>query len=232
MNYVVCLKHGKKYGSEYVNRLYSMCKRHLTVPFEFVCFTESNFRLLPEIKVYPLPDTKGMKGWWYKPMFFDKNLPINGTILYFDLDVVIFDNIDKLFTYEPGKFCIIRDFNRHVRPEWDKMNSSVFRLETGQHSHVYDNFVYDPKQALRLHGDQDWIYIQTIKKEFSYWPDDWIRSYKWEMRGKPPMEFKNGKRNFKTIGDPLVEKDNCIAVFHGDPNPSECIDPWVIDNWK
>jgi hypothetical protein len=232
MNYVVCLKHGKKYGSEYVNRLYNMCKRHLTVPFEFVCFTESNFRLLPEIKVYPLPDTKGMKGWWYKPMFFDKNLPVKGTILYFDLDVVIFENIDKLFTYEPGKFCIIRDFNRHVRPEWDKMNSSVFRLETGQHSHVYDNFVYDPKQALRLHGDQDWIYLQTIKKEFSYWPDDWIRSYKWEMRGKPPMEFKNGKRNFKTIGEPIIEKDNCIAVFHGDPNPSECKDPWVIDNWK
>ena len=39
-NYVVCLKHGSKYSSEYVNKLYNMCKRHLTVPYEFVCFTD------------------------------------------------------------------------------------------------------------------------------------------------------------------------------------------------
>ena len=42
-----------------------------------------------------------MHGWWYKPMFFDKNLTQQGNILFFDLDVVIHNNIDKLFLFNP-----------------------------------------------------------------------------------------------------------------------------------
>ena len=30
-NVVICMKWGTKYGSEYVNRLYNMVKRHTTV---------------------------------------------------------------------------------------------------------------------------------------------------------------------------------------------------------
>jgi hypothetical protein len=209
-----------------------MVKRNLTVPFEFVCFTENPHKLYKEIKVFDLPKLEGMKGWWYKPMFFDPNLPVQGTILFMDLDVIVFENIDKLFSYKPGKFCIIRDFNRYSHPQWNRMNSSIFRLNTGQHKHVYENFLYNPQQATRMHGDQDWIYLQTKDRDFEFWPDEWIRSYKWEMRGKPPMAFKNGKRNFVTPGDPVIEKDNCVAVFHGEPNPHTCEDPWVIENWK
>ena len=40
MNYVVCLKYGDKYSADYVNKLYNGVKRNLTVPFEFVCYTE------------------------------------------------------------------------------------------------------------------------------------------------------------------------------------------------
>jgi hypothetical protein len=97
---------------------------------------------------------------------------------------------------------------------------------------VYDNFIYNPSQATKLHGDQDWIYLQTKDKEFEFWPDDWIRSYKWEMRGKPDMTFIGGRRNFKTIGEPIIEENNSIAVFHGDPNPADCQDPWAIENWR
>ena len=39
-NYVVCLKHGKKYGPEYVNALHNMVKRNPPLDYEFVCFTE------------------------------------------------------------------------------------------------------------------------------------------------------------------------------------------------
>jgi hypothetical protein len=32
---IVCLKHGTKYNSDYVNRLYNMVQRNLTIPFKF-----------------------------------------------------------------------------------------------------------------------------------------------------------------------------------------------------
>ena len=230
-NYVVCLKYGDKYSAEYVNKLYSMVKRNLTIPFEFVCFTENSEGIDSEIRVEPLKVQSGITGWWYKPMFFDKQFPLKGTILFFDLDVIIFENIDKLFRFQPGKFCIIRDFTRHQIKDWSKMNSSVFRLETGSLSYVYDNFMSNVKlHTKRFHGDQDFIYSQ-VQKDFCFWPDEWIQSYKWEMRGKPPTSRVNGVRNFVKPGEPKILPETSVAVFHGEPNPHNCIDPWCASNW-
>ena len=232
-NYVVCLKWGNKYGADYVNKLYNMVSRNLTIPFEFVCFTENPRGIDENVKIMPLPSIKNVTGWWYKPMFFDKNLPLKGTILFMDLDVIVFENIDKLFTYEPGRFCIIRDFNRSLRRDWKRMNSSVFRLDVGSMPHIYDDFILTPDAHIRrLHGDQDWIYVKSKDTDYVFWPDDWIQSYKWEMRDRRELQKINGRRNFPRSGDPIVKKDTSIAVFHGEPYPHEVPDQWCKDNWK
>jgi hypothetical protein len=230
MNYIVCLKHGTKYSADYVNRLFAMVSRNLTIDFEFVCLTENADGLNKKITHLPLFLDPRLTGWWYKPYFFNPHIGLEGTLLYLDLDVVVFENIDKLFTYKPNEFCIIRDFNRHQRQTWDRMNSSVFRLNTGDHAYVYEEFIKNPHGARRFHGDQDWIYSK-VKTNFNYWPDEWIQSYKWEMRGKPDMVKIHGKRNFKDVGEPVVLPETSIAVFHGDPNPADCRDPWVIERW-
>jgi hypothetical protein len=232
--YVVCLKYGNKYSADYVNKLYNMVKRNLTLDHEFVCFTEDAIGIDPAIRIEPIPLISGVTGWWYKPMFFNPRLSLQGTLLFFDLDVVIFRNIDYLFTYKPGEFCIIRDFNRFVIKNYDKFNSSIFRLETTQymHSNVYEHFMANPSGPVsRYHGDQDWIRF-CVKKDYNYWPIEWIQSYKWEMRGKPKYDKQpRGHRDFETNGNPMILDDTSVAVFHGDPNPHNCKDQWVIDNW-
>ena len=234
-NYVVCLKHGSKYSSEYVNKLYSMCKRHLTIPFEFVCFTDDLRGIDANIKTITLKEI-GVSGWWYKPMFFDKNFPLDGTLLYMDLDIVINANIDKLFTYQPDKFCIIRDFNRSLRSDWNRMNSSIFRLQSCSMGYVYDEFMKDHGINMRrYHGDQDWIYEQVKPKvqTWSFWPDDWILSYKWEMRDRNDLiKNHNQPRNFRDKKEPKLLPNTCVAVFHGEPHPHQCEDDWVKENWK
>ena len=232
--YVCCLKYGKKYSAQYVNNLYNMVKRNLTINYNFVCFTEDSTDIDPNIKTIPLPVNKHVQGWWYKPFFFNPELEVQGTLLFLDLDMIVFDNIDKLFTYKPGEFCIIRDFNRMRIHDYKKFNSSVFRLETGQHTHVYTDFIKDIKtNSKRWHGDQDWM-KHKITSGYDFWPDEWIRSYKWEMRGNPRLvlDKTNGGRNFPNIGTPNIDPGNSIAVFHGDPNPHNCHDPWVKENWK
>jgi hypothetical protein len=72
----------------------------------------------------------------------------------------------------------------------------------------------------------------NVKSQYNFWPDEWIQSYKWEMRGRPEMNRYNGKRNFVTPGDPVIKDDTAIAVFHGDPNPKDCIDSWCKEHWK
>jgi hypothetical protein len=232
-NYVVCLKWGTKYGPEYVNTLKNMVQRHLTIPHEFVCFTEDPSGLDKDITVVPLRPRSEIHGWWYKVMLFDPQIPLNGTMLFMDLDVVICKNIDKLFTYMPDKFCIIRDFNRSLRKDWKKMNSSIFRMKVGKYAHVYKDFMLTPKAHVRrLHGDQDWIYEKMRKDDFMFWPEEWIQSYKWEMRDRRDLVKMDGKRNFKHKAKPKVLPDMSIAVFHGEPQPHEVLDDWVVDNWK
>jgi hypothetical protein len=229
MNYVVCLKWGTKYGPEYVNRLANMVSRNITVDHQFVCFTENTAGLSKNIRTCPLPKYP-LTGWWYKPYFFSSDVPLKGTLLFLDLDIVVFDNIDKLFDYEPGKFCIIRDFNRNTQKNLDYMNSSVFRVESGQYHSIWNDYIKNHKLHLsRNRGDQDWM--QKNIKDHVYWPDEWIQSYKWEMRSRNDLTVVNGRRNFKDDKPPQILPDTSIAVFHGMPNPEECNDSWVKQHW-
>lgn len=228
--YVICLKWGNKYSSEYVNRLYSMVKRNLTIDYEFVCFTENRAGIDPHIRTEPLPNLP-VTGWWYKVWFLSNELPFKGTALFLDLDLIVFRNIDNLFTYKPEKdFCIIRDFNRQVRPQWDRMNSSVFRVNIGVYNTAYQSFKQTSQATVkRFQGDQDWMYKNVSNHAF--WPDEWIQSYKWEMRGRHELGVVNGRRNFKRAGTPTILDQTSIAVFHGEPNIPDCVDSWPLQHW-
>tara|TARA_A100001011_G_scaffold34580_1_gene32950 strand:- start:15 stop:629 length:615 start_codon:yes stop_codon:yes gene_type:complete len=204
------------------------------VPYEFVCFTDDIREINSNIKTITLKQL-GVSGWWYKPIFFDKNFPLDGNILYFDLDVVIHKNIDNLFSYNPGKFLICRDFNRSIRHDWSRMNSSVFRLVSGSLPFVYDEFMENTAMNMRrFHGDQDWIYemMNDKKSLWMFWPDEWIRSYKWEMRDRSQLDRIGGIRNFKVKANPIVHDLCNVAVFHGEPHPHQVEDDWVKENWR
>ena len=126
-----------------------MTQRHCTIKHQFVCFTEDKTDINPNIIIHKLPKFN-LEGWWFKPYFFSKDLPLQGTILYFDLDVIVFRNIDKLFSYKPGSFCIIRDFNRNIRKDFDRFNSSVFRLQTGMYDNIWQSFFANTVHHLSL----------------------------------------------------------------------------------
>ena len=53
--YVLCMKWGTKYGADYVNRLYGMVKRHLTLDFTMVCLTDDSRGIDQAVRCYPLP---------------------------------------------------------------------------------------------------------------------------------------------------------------------------------
>lgn len=228
---VICVRFGTKYGIDYVERLRNMVSRHLTIPYEFVCLTDSTEEIANVRTIYQ-PNAGYNREWWHKIHLFDPNLPVSSSILYFDLDVVIHSNINKLVAANTHDFFGIRDFNRQFNADWGSLNSSVMAWTHGEQSHVWHEFKKDYALAMRLHGDQDWIW-KTSRKRISFWPDTWIRSYKWEIRSKQELDVINGKRQFVTQNDNVViPPDCCVAVFHGDPKPQDIPDKFVTDNWK
>lgn len=228
---ILCVKFGTKYGTPYVERLRNMVERHLTIPYEFVCLTDDK-RPINGVRSIVQKNSGYHKGWWHKVHMFDPSIDLGGRILYFDLDVIIFNNIDKLATFQPSRFAGTRDFNRKFYPTWNRLNSSVMAWNHGSESYIWKNFVDNPNLALRMHGDQDWIFKQAGDK-IKYFPDDWVQSYKWEIRKKQDLIVQGGKRRFRDIKDNIIPPANCsVAVFHGDPNPEDVRDPFVVDNWQ
>lgn len=238
---IVCLKWGSKYPSDFVNRLHNMVRRNTTLPINFYCITDDaaglddgiNFRMLPDL---------GIKGWWYKLMLFKSELfDIKGTTIFLDLDVVITSNIDDLFTYKPGSFRIIKDLKKGF-------NSSVFRLEIGSQTKVWDQFWESKEEIIdRLHGDQDWI-AESIPEHMNEWPREWVVSFKKQCNAR-------ARRTWGAIGKILLRYDLFpkpkgvavippgakIVIFHGKPDPSDVMEgpwgvwkeaPWIKEHWN
>ena len=226
---VLCVKFGTAYSTDYVVRLRNMVARHLTIPYEFVCLTD-DATPIEGVRLIVQPSADYKRGWWYKVHMFDPELAVENTILYFDLDVVITGNIDKLVS-KNGQFYGIRDFNRKFNKEYKCLNSSVMTWLHGDHRIIWDQFIKLPSEAMRTHGDQDWIW-RIAKSKITFWPDTWVQSYKWEIRSRDELVIVDGKRNFaSTIDNPPISDDCCVLVFHGEPKPHEVQDQFIIDNW-
>lgn len=102
-NYIICMKWGTKYEAEYVNRLYRMVSRHLTLPFKMVCLTDDSTGIYPEISCYPIPELNlppnlPERGWKKLTTFKPDLYGLKGTALFLDIDIVIVDNIDCFFS--------------------------------------------------------------------------------------------------------------------------------------
>jgi hypothetical protein len=228
---VLCVRFGTKYGREYVERLRNMVSRHMTIPYEFVCLTDDQHPI-SGVRSIVQPNANYARGWWHKVHMFDPNIPLAGRILYFDLDVVIHANINKLAGYLTTEFVGIHDFNRKFHANWKYLNSSVLAWNHGSQTDIWNQFKNNPREAQRLAGDQDWIW-KLCQSKIKFWPKEWIQSYKWEIRSREELTLLNGKRQFTNVRhDVFIDPACAVAVFHGDPNPCAVQDKFVVDNWR
>lgn len=228
---VICLKHGTKYGSNYVNNLYSMIQRHLTVPHNFICFTDDPTDFNPSISVRILPNNP-VQGWWWKPYIFKRGHFYNEDVnLFFDLDMVIVRNIDHFINYKSGKFIGLEDVGRIWGTRPPKLGSAVLRWQGDHYEHLWNNIEQDPGICKKFHGDQDYIW-SVCREQIEFFPADWIRSYKWEIRRHEELVRQGSGYNFKNIANPIIPAETSVLAFHGTPNPHEVMDPVIVDNWR
>jgi len=226
---VVCIKWGTKYGAEYVNRLYHGVRRHLTRPFRFVCLTDNDCGIDPEVETRPLPSTpfdesafdsrRGGETWRKVGLFQPGLAGLESDTLFLDLDVVITGSLDAFFTFEPGRFCVIHDWlekRRGWMPGRDGRvgNTSVFRFNPQRHGDVYRRFELDQAGVLdRFRIEQQYV-SAAVGDDLRFWPDAWVRSFKRHCRAAFPVNL---------VRRPQEPADMRILAFHGYPLPDQAI---------
>ena len=221
-----CVCYGDKYPVEYVQKLYNMVSRNTNHLINFYVFTDhvkmnkmvDGGRLY--VKQFPEHD---LQGWWNKMQLFHPDVQLPGNTLYMDLDVVITDNIDCFYDYEPGiDFIGMNDFN----PCTGLWNSSIMRFNNQHHSRlIWEEYMKRRSEFSKFHGDQEIISLLIKKHEDTIsFPDEWTQSYKWYNR--------EGKRYHSEKWTYEQDPNAKVCVFHGRPNPAESTQEWVKELWK
>lgn len=228
---ILCMKWGTLYGPEYVNNLAAGVRKHLSRPHRFICFTDSAEGLDDGIEVRPIPELGLPAGHndkrWRKLSVFRRDLGLEGTALFLDLDLVVVDDLGPFFT-QPGKFLIVRDDDlfrhkplRKLNAERDRFlhsvgNSSVFRFELGMHSYILDAFVADPEAATRDYEISQQFQSAQLAKHghLDYWPKGWCVSFKNDC---VPRGLTSYFRN------PECPEGTKIVVFAGNPKMTEVL---------
>lgn len=221
MKNVICMKWGDKFDANYVNRLYRMVEKNLTVPHRFVCFTENAEGLDKGIEVRPLPEMNLDKSLpergWRKLTVFQKKLDdLEGQALFLDLDIIIVDNINCLFEAE-GEFLIIKD--------WDFKkdiigNSSVFRFDIGKYPFVLDDFINNGEEIRKKYRNEQAYLSYAVHKKgvLSYWDASWCVSFKRTCLRKFPLNY---------FLAPKLPKKAKIIIFHGRPTPTQAYNGYL-----
>lgn len=252
---IICFKWGRAYPASYVNRLYRGVSKFLSLPFRFVCVTDSAEGLDEGIETCPLPPPPD--GWrpnarypgWpciylkltvFRPGFAD----LSGPTLFLDIDQIITGDMNRFFDYEPGKFCII-----HNWIEWHKClfrkrpqigNSSCFRFNAGKESaYIYEKWLseLDDAQNQKFYRTEQAYMTHAVGLEnIRWWPENFVRSFKRSCERPWPLNH---------FLAPKFNKNTSILCFHGHPSPDEAIDgykgkhlntwtlpaPWIKDIW-
>lgn len=244
---ILCLKWGTLYPAYYANKLYAGVARNLRRPFRFYCCTDDPTGLNSAINIIPFPENPGVKRAWPDilvklALTRDGFGGLTGPTLFMDLDIVLTGSLDDFFEYQPGRFCII-----HNWVNWRKQligrrpavgNSSVFRFDAGPKSDViYQTFIREIDRAEnRSEFNTEQAFMTYAMKDPVWWPESWVRSFKWNCRPTFPLNL---------IRKPRLPQDCRILVFHGKPHPDEAIlgykgkrihhhtrpAPWIANYW-
>ena len=87
------------YTPDYVSKLYISLKRNSTIPFEFVCFSDTD---VEADVVLPFNHHSDIKKHWHKLKYFSPQFAYQQPgdyIIIMDIDQIITSNVDDLLDY-------------------------------------------------------------------------------------------------------------------------------------
>ena len=195
---IIFVKWGTKYSCDHVINLYNSLKKYDN-NYSYYCYTDRDADTLLScgIKTIPIPEKPALKKWWNKLKLFDKDFPLVGQNLYFDLDIKInsdpFYIIDKI-NWE--KLTVIdchwkksKVYNRLSNYDVN-INSSVLAWDT-EKSNANEMWDHFHKSGFRDYFLRKYVgmdrYIVHEDFEYNLFPHSFIQSQKYEPNKNAPV---------------------------------------------
>lgn len=227
---IVCFKWGTKYGAEYVNKLYNAVQRHVTVPHNFICYTEDSEGVECETREF-LVD---LPYWWYIIGLTNPAHNHSEKTIYMDLDTIITGNIDHIVSLDLP-FATISDF---FSPKGLQTAYIMWNKEVGQKIWEFFNLKYTQEDYKNLGcwgtgGTNEFLEecfgVQRLNRSSragvsgvsvnrlqEHFPGECV-SYKAQIV----------KNHWKSLPESVR-----MVFFHGKPQPHEVGHlEWMKDNW-
>lgn len=230
-----CVIHGDAYSWTYVERLYNMLKRHISLDIRLHVYTEASRPVPAPMIKHELVDwgiNHPRRGWWYKMQLFNPEHHA-GPLLYFDLDTVIVQNIDWIWQqHSTAYFWAVRDFKYLWRPNHNGLNSSIMWWNTANHKNIWNSFAeQDLTDVMKKYpGDQDYISDMIPQNQRKFFDQRRIQSWRWQCLDGG-YDFRR-RRHLTPGAGTCITQDTSVMIFHGMPKPAQITDQAIVTHWK
>ena len=236
---IVCLKWGTKYGPEYVNRLYAMCKKFYTNDFKFYCATDDSNGIRSEVNILDLKLFQIPDGKWGGKVFTGEKINLinyfNEKTLLLDLDILILNDITEFVDS-----IELKDKAYFIRNTWANQDN-IKRYYGSITCDVNSSFVIGNKasvyilRGLLFNKDYDYYalkYRSLDKTLFYRFQDD----IKFHEDKKLVYSFNGGASWPDDMEIGKYRPDYKVCLFNNSHGAGddihECDTTWAIEYWE
>lgn len=191
---VVFVKVGNKYTANHVNNLFESL--HLYNPdYKYYCLTDSPVDLDRRVIPIVLDKKLHLRGVWAKLFMFSPDFPVEGNILYFDIDTIIRNNpftIDinwnKLTVvdchWKPSTIIRVNNYDVTINSSilaWNTDNSLIHNIWRKFNNEYRDYYLR------KYVGIDRFLVHEGFADLFDYFPHSYISSYKYFQQPDAPV---------------------------------------------
>ena len=152
-------------------------------------------------------------------------------MLYFDLDVVILQDITWMTQVDSSRFYTLRDFRYLWRPNWTGINSSIMRWDPEIYSWIWHTLQDQDLGRImgQYPGDQDYLTRVLAPHQVAFFDDSRFQSWRWQVwEGGMDLRTRQSRQPGRGA---QVAPGTDVVIFHGRPKPHQIQDPWIQRHW-
>ena len=232
------------YKPDYVSKLYRSLKRNTTIPFEFICLSDTDVEA--DI-VLPYNHHGNLKKHWHKLKFFNSQFAYQkpgDEIIIMDIDQVITGNIDDMIGYPVSDNELITYGTWW--PQKIKVQGGFYKFKSGNFDYVWNDFALNPEYwqnyyyengdvHYKYYGEQNFVNWKMHEKQIKVtkMPGQWLGKYTDNAKDMIRMNIDYAKA-FNTEYMILDKPNDMIKVIHlnGVNNSIHKYNKqWIKENW-